>query len=50
MAFAPNSILFEVLRNILTEKSEEVFRRHTENEDLWKTFSKFMVMRYLTMS
>lgn len=49
MAYAANSILFEALRNILTDKSEKVFKEHTEDAEKWKTFSKFMVMRYLTM-
>ena len=50
MAYAANSILFEALRNILTDKSEKAFKQHTEDPEKWKTFSKFMVMRYLTMS
>lgn len=50
MAYSSNTILFEALKNILTEKSEKMFLAHIENEEQWKTFSKFMVMRYLTMS
>lgn len=45
-----NSILFEALQNILVDKSEKIFREHIQNEEKWKTFSKFMIMRYLTMS
>lgn len=45
-----SSILFDVLRNILVDKSDEIFNDHILDELKWKTFSKFMVLRYLTMS
>ena len=45
-----NTILFEAMRNILVDKSMKMFKEHTENEEKWKTFSKFMVLRYMSMS
>lgn len=47
---AAGTILFDAIRNILTTKSMDVFYDHTDNEEKWKTFSKFMVMKYMTMS
>ena len=45
-----STILFEALSNVLATKSEAVFKKHTEDEEAWKTFSKFILLRYLTMS
>lgn len=47
---AQKSILFDVISNVLSGKSEKMYLEHTENEELWKTFSKFMLLRYMTMS
>lgn len=44
------TILFDVLKNILTAKSFNLYKQHINNDILWKTFSKFMILRYLTMS
>ena len=45
-----STILFESLKNILTDKSVDIFKEHTQNDQKWKSFSKFIVLRYLTMS
>lgn len=49
MAFK-QTVLFEALGNILQKKSIELYNKHISDEELWKTFSKFMCLRYLTMS
>jgi len=49
MANGPN-IMFEALGNIICDKSEKIFQKHVNDEEAFKTFSKFMCLRYLTMS
>lgn len=49
MASGPN-IMFEALGNIICDKSEKIFQKHVNDEEVFKTFSKFMCLRYLTMS
>lgn len=44
------TVIFDALNNILCKKSEKVFLAHVNDEELWKTWSKFMILRYLTMS
>lgn len=48
MAFK-NNILFDVLANILVNKSLAEYTVHRNSED-FAAASKFMVLRYLTMS
>ena len=45
-----NNILFEVLGNILQKKSEEIFVKHISADDFEKQFSRYMVIRYLSMA
>lgn len=47
---AKQSILFEAIDNVLAKKDLQLYKKHVENEELWKTFSKFMLLRYMTMS
>lgn len=42
-------MLFDVLANVLVEKSEAKMRAHAASPDFCDA-SKFMVLRYLTMS
>lgn len=44
------TILFDVIGNIVSGKSEKLYYEHINNEELWKTFSKYMTLRYMTMS
>ena len=46
---AKSTMLFDVLANILTEKSEETYVKHIAADDC-AAAAKFMVLRYLTMS
>ena len=46
---AKSTMLFDVLANILTEKSEETYVKHIAADD-FAVAAKFMVLRYLTMS
>ena len=46
---AKSTMLFDVLANILTEKSEETYAKHIAADD-FAAAAKFMVLRYLTMS
>jgi len=48
MAFKSN-MLFDVLGNILSVKSIELFKQHVASEN-FKDAAKFMILRYLTMS
>ena len=48
MAFKTN-ILFDVISNILCNKSEELFEQHINSEHFAEA-SRFMVLRYMTMS
>lgn len=48
MAFKSN-MLFDVLGNILSGKSEDLYQTHIAAED-FSAASKFMVLKYLTMS
>ena len=44
-----STMLFDVLANILSTKSEEVYKKHIASEN-FKDAASFMVRRYLTMS
>ena len=44
-----STMLFDVLANILSIKSEEVYKKHIASEN-FKDAAPFMVRRYLTMS
>lgn len=46
---ARSSMLFDVLANVLSGKSETTMRKHLASPD-FKDAAKFMVLRYLTMS
>lgn len=48
MAFKSN-MLFDVLGNILTEKSMTTYKAHIASEN-FKDAAKFMIVKYLTMS
>lgn len=45
-----SDILFDVLKNILQLKSKEMFRKHLNLDDFEKSFNRFMILRYLSMS
>lgn len=47
MAFK-STMLFDVLGNILTTKSEELYNKHIHADD-FSSASKFMVLKYLSM-
>ena len=47
---AKNPLIFDVLGNILVDKSEEVMNFHVQDTENFKTVSRFMVLKYLTMS
>lgn len=42
--------LFDYLDNILKKKSFELYSTHINNYDFDSSFSKFMIIRYLSMS
>lgn len=44
-----NNKLFDYLNNILKYKSEKLYQQHIADEDFQTSFSKFMVLRYLSM-
>lgn len=46
---AKSTMLFDVLANILSTKSEELYKKHISSEN-FKDAAPFMVRRYLTMS
>lgn len=46
---AKSTMLFDVLANILSAKSEEIYKKHISSEN-FKDAAPFMVRRYLTMS
>ena len=46
---AKSTMLFDVLANILTEKSEDTYVKHIAADD-FAAAAKFMVLRYLSMS
>ena len=48
MAFK-STMLFDVLGNILTNKSISQYQKHIKSEN-FKDASKFMILKYLTMS
>lgn len=47
MAYKSN-MLFDVLENILSRKSDEMYKQHVKSDD-FKDASGFMIRRYLTM-
>lgn len=49
MATAKSRMLFDVLANILSTKSHELYKKHISSES-FKDAAPFMVRRYLTMS
>ena len=44
-----SNMLFDVLANILSTKSDELYRKHVSSDN-FKDAAPFMVRRYLTMS
>jgi len=48
MAFKSN-LIFDVLSNILTSKNLNTYNNHI-NDVCWATVSKFLILRYLSMS
>ena len=46
---ALNNILFDILSNILKDKSNEIYLNHINADDFDKTFPKYMLIRYLSM-
>lgn len=50
MANYANSILFDVLKNVLLQKSTEIYEKHVSMEDFDKQFPRYMVLRYLSMA
>ena len=44
-----STMLFDVLANILSTKSEDIYKKHISSEN-FKDAAPFMVRRYLTMS
>lgn len=48
MAFKSN-MLFDVLGNILSGKSFELYNKHVQSEN-FKDAAKFMIVKYLSMS
>ena len=46
---AKSTMLFDVLANILSTKSEEIYKKHISSDN-FKDAAPFMVRRYLTMS
>lgn len=48
MAFK-STMLFDVLKNILVDKSLDMYNKHI-NSDYFKDASKFMLLKYLSMS
>lgn len=48
MTFRSN-MLFDVLRNILTEKSIPMYKQHIKSDN-FKDAAKFMILKYLSMS
>ena len=45
-----NAMLFEYLRNILSSKSERLFRDHVSHPDFDRDFQPYLVITYLSMS
>ena len=46
---AKSTMLFDVLANILSTKSEDIYKKHISSDN-FKDAAPFMVRRYLTMS
>ena len=46
---AKSNLIFDVLKNILKDKSIQIFKTHIQNNN-WSTVSKFLLLRYLSMS
>lgn len=44
-----NNLLFDYLKNILELKSFEKYEKDILNPEFYKNFSKFMILRYLSM-
>ena len=50
MAGYKSKLIFAVLANILHDKSIDMYNLHVSNEVEWPTVSKFILLRYLSMS
>lgn len=50
MANYNSDILFDVLKNIIFQKSEEIYQKHVSMEEFEKKFNRFMILRYLSMA
>lgn len=50
MANYSNNILFDVLKNVLSLKSIDLYEKHVSMEDFDKQFSRYMILRYLSMA
>ena len=50
MANYANSILFDVLKNVLLQKSTKIYEKHVSMKDFDKQFPRYMVLRYLSMA
>lgn len=46
---AKSNLIFDVLKNILKDKSIQIFNAHIQDNN-WSTVSKFLLLRYLSMS
>jgi len=50
MAGYKSKLIFAVLANILYDKSMKMYEAHVSNEAEWPTVSRFILLRYLSMS
>ena len=50
MAGYKSKLIFAVLANILHDKSMTTYEAHVGNETEWPTVSRFILLRYLSMS
>jgi hypothetical protein len=44
-----NKFIFEYLKNILVTKSFDIFKKHVEDKDSFKSFPAMVILRYLSM-
>lgn len=44
-----NKFIFDYLRNILTDKSMEIYQKHVEDVENFKSCPSVVIMRYLSM-
>lgn len=45
-----NKNLFDYLKNIIHDKSDEIYKKHISEADFESSFSCFMILNYLSMS